>query len=190
MKKMLMAKMQIILVIVVLLFFVNANAASDTTVQTKDANVLVKLNLLQGYSDGSLKLQNKINRSEFITLVVRMMGYDKNTDTSDVNLKFKDITPKQWAYNYIKIAVKRGVVAGYPDNTIAPNNYVTYSEALTVLIRVLGYQNNLTGKWPDNVINESTQLGLVKDLSVPQNKQLTRGEMSVLVYNSLTVNFK
>jgi len=35
------------------------------------------------------------------------------------------------------------LVSGYPDNTIAPDNDVTYAEALAVVIRALGYEKTL-----------------------------------------------
>lgn len=190
MKKLFIIRVPAILVILTLLFIIPVNAQVDSTLQNDCAKALVRLKLLQGYSDGSLKLQDRIKRSEFITLTVKMSGYDKITDAGTGNLPFKDITSKHWAYNYIKVALKKGLVSGYPDNTIAPDKYVTYAEALTVLVKVLGYESALKGTWPDNVVTEAAQLGLNKNAALPNNKQITRGEMAVLVYNALTADLK
>ena len=105
------------------------------------AQALVKLNILKGYEDGTLRLENKILRSEFITLVVRLKGYHHDADIDNVKINFKDIEKKHRAYNNIKLAVKYGIVTGYPDNTIKPNNNVTYAEALAVVINALGYED-------------------------------------------------
>ena len=92
------------------------------------AEALVKLNILKGYEDGTLRLDNKILRSEFVTLVVRLKGYHHDADIDSIKINFNDIEEKHWAYNNIKLAVKYGIVTGYPDNTIKPNNNVTYAE--------------------------------------------------------------
>lgn len=179
----------ITIITMLLLFITNVGAASDNSVIEKNANSLVKLGILKGYEDGSLRLDNKIKRSEFITLIVKMMAYDKDTDLAGTKINFKDLNAKHWAYNNIRVALKYQLVAGYPDNTIAPDKDVTYAEALAVAIRALGYENTLSGKWPDNVINTGTKLGLNKNLDLKADHPLSRGEMAVIVYNSLTVNF-
>ncbi len=187
MKKLFIIK--IFLVLAIIYAFMTTVSASDTlNLQNESADTLVRLKLIQGYEDGSLRLQDKIKRSEFIALVVRMAGLDKNTDISGVNIVFKDITSSHWAYNYVKIAIKNKLVNGYPDNTFAPDNFVTYPEAMAVLIRLLGYEGTMSGNWPDNVINLSSQLGINKGLSLPQDRQLTRGETAVLVKNSLSID--
>lgn len=188
MKKLLFIKM-LMVILVCIVVVIPVNAAADTKLQTEYAKDLVKLNLLKGYPDGSLGLQNKIKRSEFVTFVVRLLGYENTVDVSDVKLTFKDIDKKHWAYNNIKVALKYKLVGGYPDNTIAPEKYVTYAEALTVIIRALGYENTLSGEWPENVINKGKELGISKDVELPARQEITRGEMSVLIHNSLSVNF-
>lgn len=178
-----------IIVFTLMVSFVINVSASNSEILEKNANSLVKLGIMKGYEDGSLKLDNKIKRSEFITLIVKMMAYDKDTNLDSTKISFKDLKTKHWAYTNIRVALKYELVSGYPDNTIAPDKDVTYAEALAVVIRALGYEKTLTGKWPTNVINKGKELGLNKNLSLDANHQLTRGEMSAIVYNALTVNF-
>lgn len=190
MKKLSAFKIFAALVIVFSLFVVQVSASVDTTLQQENAKALVKLEILKGYPDGSLGLEDKIQRCQFFALVVRMLGYDKDADIDKVSIPFTDIDKSHWAYNSIKAAYKYGLVAGNPDNTVSPNNYITYAEELTVLIRALGFENTMTGKWPDNVINKAAELGITKNTDLAQNKQVTRGETSVIIYNSLTVEIK
>lgn len=163
--------------------------SSEITIMEENANTLVNLGIMKGYEDGSLRLNNKIKRSEFITLVVKMMAYDKDTNLSNTKITFKDLAKNHWAYTNIGLALKYELIAGYPDNTIAPDKDVTYAEALAVVIRALGYEKSLEGKWPNNVVNKGAELKLNKNLSIDPNQALTRGEMSVIIYNALTVNF-
>ena len=186
-----MKKVLSFLIVFTMIFFLfsNGQAASDVIIMDKNANSLVKLGIMKGYEDGTLRLNNKIKRSEFITLIVKMMSYDKDNDLSNTKINFKDIKKNHWAYTNIGLALKYELVAGYPDNTIAPDKDVTYAEALAVVIRALGYEKTLTGKWPNNVADKGAELSLNKNLILDPNHQLSRGEMSVIVYNALTVNF-
>lgn len=174
---------------IIIMIFINITliGSADKTVQDTNAKTLVKLGIMKGYEDGSLKLENKIKRSEFITLVVNLLGHDKDKDLNGITLKFKDITKKHWAFNNIKLAIKHNLVSGYPDNTIGPDKNVTYAEALAVVIRALGYESSLKGKWPENVINKAKELNLNKNIDIKASQQLTRGNMSIIVYNALTV---
>ncbi len=178
-----------IILTMLLLLVSNPFAASDISIMEKNANSLVKLGIMKGYEDGTLRLDNKIKRSEFITLVVKMMAYDKDTDLAGTKISFKDLQTKHWAYTNIRVALKYELVTGYPDNTIAPDKDVTFAEALAVVIRALGYEKTLIGKWPNNVVNKGTELGLNKNLDLKPDHPLSRGEMAVIVYNALTVNF-
>lgn len=168
---------------------IGARAQSIPEIQAKNADALVTLGIMKGYEDGSLRLENKIKRSEFITLVVNLMGYDADTNLDSVKVTFTDIKKSHWAYDNIRRAIKYDLVSGYPDNTIAPDNDVTYAEALAVVIRALGYEKTLKGEWPGNVINKAAELKLSANLNLDPNHKLTRGEMSVIVYNALTVKF-
>ncbi|MFZ5986503.1 MAG: S-layer homology domain-containing protein [Bacillota bacterium] len=179
----------IAIVLVLSITTINISAANDLEVQKGNADALVKLRILKGYEDGSLRLENKIRRSEFITLVIKLMGYDKDSDIENVKITFKDIGKKHWAYNNIKLSIKYNLVAGYPDSTIAPNKDVTYAEAVAVVIRALGYENTLQGNWPDNVVSKAAELKLNNNLDLTADHQLTRGEMSVIIFNALTVKF-
>ncbi|NMB34172.1 MAG: S-layer homology domain-containing protein [Clostridium sp.] len=185
-------KISILLILTFIIFSLSSFVEAEEqvpSIQQKNADALVTLDILKGYEDGSLRLQNKIKRSEFITLIVKLMGYDADADINNIKISFSDIDNKHWAFNNIKLAVKYDLIAGYPDNTIAPNNDVTYAEALAVVIRSLGYESTLVGKWPENVVSKAKEIALTTDLHLDPNHKLTRGEMSVIVYNALTVNF-
>jgi hypothetical protein len=189
MRRLKFLKVAIVLPVLFSLFVLHANAAVDPAIISKCSDSLVRLELMKGDASGNLKLQDKVSRCEFVTLVIRMLGYEGVTDTSGVEVTFTDISPKHWSYDNIKIALKYRLLTGYTDNTIRPDNNVTFTEAQAILVRALGYESTMTGKWPDNVLNKSAELGLNRNLDLPADREITRGETSVLIYNSLTVNF-
>ncbi len=166
-------------------------AEIDPILQQECALTLNKLKVMLGDNSGNLNLGNNITRSEFVTLVIRIMGYDRDNNTGAIILNFNDsgeIYP--WANEYVKLAIKYGLLKGYPGNIIKPNAIVTNAEAQTILLRALGYEKGLEGNWPDNILAKSKELGLGSGMLVEPSKALTRGESAVVIYNSLSINFK
>ena len=165
------------------------SAAMDLNLEKDNANSLVKLQLMKGDENGNLKLEDNVSRCEFTTLIIRMLGKEGDKDLDSIKNEFTDLSQKHWAYNNIKIASKYGLINGYDDKTFRPDNNVTFTEARAIIVRALGYEAQLEGKWPENVINKSKQIGLDHNISLPQDKEITRGEASILIYNSLTVPY-
>jgi hypothetical protein len=175
--------------LIISIFTLNVCAETAPGAIEKSSSALAKLQLMKGDEKGNLNLENKVTRCEFLTMIIRMMGFDKTVSTGDVEISFSDLKESHWAYNNIKIAVKTGLVKGYLDNTVGADNFVTYAEAQTMIIRALGYEKNLQGTWPQNILDKAVELGLNKSIDVPRDKELTRGEASILIYNSLPVKF-
>lgn len=172
-------------------FTVKVTAEVDPARQLECAQTLNRLKIMLGDNSGNLLLENKVTRTEFVTLVIRVMGYDRDTELTGISLSFNDAAQiKTWAVDYIKIAIKYNLLKGYTDATIRPNNPVTNAEAQTILIRALGYESGLQGIWPDNVMKKSYELGLSAGMLVEAGHQLTRGECAVVLYNSLSIDFK
>ncbi|MDD4493154.1 MAG: S-layer homology domain-containing protein [Eubacteriales bacterium] len=166
-------------------------AAIDPKLQEQCAQTLNRLQIMLGDNSGNLHLADNITRSEFVTLVIRIMGYDRDKDVSSIELSFEDKDQiKDWAVEYVKLALKYNLLKGYPGNLIKPNATVTNAEAQTILLRALGYEEGLQGNWPNNILEMSNQLGLDKGMLVEPGYSLTRGESAVVIYNSLSIYFK
>ena len=184
-----LSKILAVIFIVLSMAVLQVSAEVDPALIARSSDSLVKLDLLRGDQNGDLKLEDNIKRCEFITLVIRMLGHENDIDNADIKMEFTDFSDKHWSYNNMKTALKYKLIEGYPDNTFKPDNNVTYAEALAVLVRALGYENTLEGEWPDNVITKSEELGISNNISLPGDRKITRGEASLLIYNSLTVKF-
>lgn len=191
MKKTFIFKSILMAALVVFISYSGVNATYGSTSQDVKINTVVRLGIFKGDADGNLRLDDKIIRSELITAFVRTLGLEGDMNSAAPDISFKDINSSHWAYSYIKTAVKNKLVAGYPDNTIGPDKYINYAEALTLIIRVLGYEDILSsGNWPDNVISKCSELGITKDFSAKSDKQMTRREIASLIYNALSVSLK
>jgi hypothetical protein len=187
-----------IILAVIIAFPSGSSGQVDEKLRDDCAAVLVKLKIMQGGTGGNLRLNDPITRSEFVTLVIRMMGWDYDTALDGIGLAFSDSGQIQgWAEKYIKIALKYNLIKGYiikgynTGNTVElrPNRVVTTAEALAILIRALGYESTVEGGWPDGVMNKALAIGLRKNIDLPPAHNLTRGESAVLIFNALTVDY-
>lgn len=177
--------MFLVMILFVQVFSTNIFAATEEEVYA--GNQLSVLGILKGYSDGSLKLDNNILRSEVATLTVRILGYE-NTIVVGNEKKFTDVSSKHWAYNNIQNAYKLNLIQGYPTGEFKPQNNITYAEVVAIMVNALGKGKDLQGKWPDNYLNKGKELGLIpKNSTVNPDKVVTRGEMAVIVWDTLLV---
>ncbi|OPX89907.1 MAG: Cellulosome-anchoring protein precursor [Pelotomaculum sp. PtaB.Bin104] len=79
--------------------------------------------------------QNLLEPDNYLTRAEAANAVGKLFPTSEQNTYFKDDLPA-WALG-IKAAAAKGIIIGYPDGTFKPDQFITKSEALTLLQRTL-----------------------------------------------------
>ncbi|PIR55164.1 hypothetical protein COU74_02045 [Candidatus Peregrinibacteria bacterium CG10_big_fil_rev_8_21_14_0_10_36_19] len=89
-------------------------------------------NIFSGYSDGSFKPNQSIQRVEALKVILETFNI-KSSDTYGSNY-FKDTDGYQWYAPYLKTAVNLGIVNGYSDGTFRPANSVNRIEALVMIL--------------------------------------------------------
>jgi hypothetical protein len=79
------------------------------------------------------------------------------------------------------------LLRGFSDGTFRPDAYVTYAQAVTILMRVLGYADSDTGmRWPEGYIKLAGERGLTKGLEgLGAEGTLTRAQAVRLFVNLL-----
>lgn len=76
-----------------------------------------------------------------LTLTLLAMVIVPSTFSADAGLTFNDVPGSHWAEKHIKKMNIRGVVEGYTDNTFQPNRGIKQQEAVAMIVRFLGYQD-------------------------------------------------
>jgi len=183
MKKLSFIRLPIFLMIVVFLIATSAYA-SNPVPQNNYVSSLTSLNILRG----NYSLESKVKRAEFISWVVRAMGYDQDIDISKMQMSCKDVKKTYWAYDNLKIALNFKFIDVYPNNTLRPDENITSKDALVILIRALGYGSDILKSSYEEISKESTSLGLINDVTISDSKSLTHGQAYILIYNFLTSN--
>ena len=179
--------------VIMVLFLITNTVFAETShekAQEDASAVMVRLGLLKGYQGGDLGLEKKITRAEFSTIIIRMLGYEAKPFNPKAEISFKDLSKKHWAYMPVRMSASLGYIKGYADKKFKPSNNITYAEAITIMVRILGYDDKLEGKWPDNYVNKAKGIGITKNLDVVSKRAITRGDIAVLVVDSMAVEIR
>ena len=178
---------------------------SDLSDPTAAANVEVlrMMGVLDGYGDGTFRPNATLTRAQFCKMAVLMTknGADQVNQYKNYTI-FPDVKASYWAAGYINMAVRGekgteetagrpGIIAGYPDGTFRPDSVVTYGQAVTILMRLLGYTDQDVGAvWPDGYLNAASSAGLTAGLNLTGSASITRGKAAQLFVNLLNTNMK
>lgn len=93
--------------------------------------------IIGGYSDGTYRPNNTINRAEMMKMLVEGLGI-----TPDSN-KYRNCFPdvgSEWYARYVCYAKEKNWVGGYPDNTFKPANNVLDVEAFKMILNARGVE--------------------------------------------------
>ena len=170
-----------------LLFSFSVNATYALSIEEQAGEHLRKLGLYKGYEDGTLGLNRNITRAEFAALAVRIEGLENSQEDNKGITAFKDVAAEHWASGYVNIATSKNLIKGFEDKTYRPEAQVTYVQTLAVMIRILGYEKDVVGEWPNNYINKAKELGLDKNINLSADTPINRGQIAVIVNNALGI---
>ena len=182
------------LILVIVLLSVNFTFASSLSSDIEDANIkkaverLEAFGIVNGLEDGKYHPEKEVTREQFMAIIIRALRLD--TTASELSQvaepKFSDIEPGRWSLGYIEVGADLQIIKGMEDGTFAPTNPINYAQAITVLVRSLGYKDEfLPGSWPDNYLDKAVQLGIIDNVDLDSSELTSRGSIAVLVNNTL-----
>lgn len=151
--------------------------------------VLSALGIMVGDKDtGLYRPDDTIIRSEVAKMAVHALGLeDVAASTSHVS-NFPDVPQDHWATGYINVAASQGIVIGDENGNFRPNDKITYAEAMTIFVRVLGFEpaSASKGGYPSGYIVLGAQSGLNKNVTGSSSEPISRGNVAYMTYNALT----
>lgn len=94
-------------------------------------NKLSKMDIINGYPDGSFKPAEQITRAEFVKIVSKFI------ESSNSGKKFPDVDDDHWAKEAIELVYSKGLIKGYPDGNFMPQNNLTRAEAVSIINKLI-----------------------------------------------------
>lgn len=136
----------------------------------KQIQSLTDEDVLVGYPDGNFKPEETATRAEFATMVVKALHQDKSALKR--TFEFKDVPYKHWAFNSVQRAINLGLIKNTSSNTFRPEDTVTKSEAMDIMISALNLDKLGT-------FRAKKAIGEFQNPNAP----ITRAEMAYGLYN-------
>ena len=143
------------------------------------------MGVLDGYGDGTFRPDTILNRAQFCKMAVYAMDGSEELGRYSTVTIFPDVKPSHWASAYINMAAKKGIISGFADGKFKPGQTVTAGQAVTILMRGLGYKDeDMGGVWPQSYMAEAQTNGLLKSTGITSAYAgLTRAQAAKLFLN-------
>lgn len=166
-----------------------AAISSDTagTRYEEPIQVLSALNIMIGDENGDFRPDDTIIRSEVTKMAVCALGLEAAAEASGGTSKFPDVSSSHWANGYINIASDLGLVIGDDTGHFRPNDKITYAEAMTIMVRALGYEPKAleNGGFPSGYVLTAGENGLTDNVQGTSSQPISRGNVAYLTMNAL-----
>lgn len=173
---------------------VSASSLPEDVIGTKyeeAVELLNALNIMIGDDNGEFRLEDPIKRSEVAKIATAISGLTDVAESTKTQANFPDVSADHWANGYINVSQAQNYVIGDDTGRFRPDDNITYAEAVTIIMRVLGYEPSAksNGGFPTGYLVTAGSAGLFKGgISAPTNSLATRGIVAQLAYNALTIN--
>lgn len=154
---------------------------------SNELSQLIADGVIQGYSDGTFKPSQTINRAEVLKIAMVAAGLD--LAQSEVK-SYSDVKKGQWFNTYIQTATQKKIVQGYSDGSFKPGNLINRAEALKIILlsageTVSGCKSDLRfddvpeESWFYSCVCRAEELGILDRLngSFAGSKEISRAEV-------------
>lgn len=151
---------------------------------------LEMLDILKGYPDGTFKPENTITRAEFAAVAVRVKGLGAVAEAAaGLPSGFTDVPASHWAAGYVGVAGSTGIVNGIGGGLFAPSAPVKYEEAVTMLVRALGYEVSAQAKggYPFGYLIVAQEIKLLDGVKGTMGTPAVRGLVAQMTDNALEI---
>lgn len=165
-----------------------------------NADILRLMGVVSGSGDNLFTPNDNLTRAQFCVMVVNMMGLGSQVPVHNTRTIFRDVTARHWARGFINLAASTTVgaaadgsgsrlISGVGNGMFQPDTQITYAQAITILLRVLGYgEDQVGGVWPTSYLTFADSLNLSENLLLSPHVPLTRAQAAQLFVNLLSTD--
>ncbi len=149
---------------------------------------LMKLGIMNGYEDGTFKLNGTITRAEFTKLLVTLRYGNYQTYTDEI---FEDVPSSAWYYNYVCTAFEEKILEEQMGESFRPTDLITREEMVVMITKSLDLSGGRASFSDVNSKNEHYQeicaavnSGIItgyEDGTFKPDNTATRGETAAMV---------
>ncbi len=167
-------------------FFPIIHAAEINSFEEDCVSLLRAIGIIS--SEKNIDVDKNITRAEFASLVVQLAT--QGNGVMDAPAMFKDVPSSNENFMSINCLANMGIISGYDDGSFKPNNYVTLTQAVKMLISSLAWDDFMVDKsaYPMSYLNAASKFKFFNNIQLDQNAELTWGKAALLYCNVLNTN--
>lgn len=162
--------------------------ATEATEYTDPVDFVTANGIMQGDEKGDLHLDDTITRAEFVKMLITAAEDEKMKELQggDSYVKynsFEDVPKTYWAMEFIAKAKALGFIDGVDDKHFCPEESVTYSQAVKIVLIACG-MNPYDVVYPYGYISAAMDSEILTGITVKPDEPITRSETARLMYNA------
>ena len=167
--------------------------------ESRAADTLAALGVVSGNENGYFMPGEALTRVAFCKMAIEIMGKGDQAKAQMNRTIFTDVPGTHWGRGYVNLAAtlvvdestKARLMTGVGNGKFEPNRNISYQEAVTLILRVLGYASEAASSWPHGAIRTASELGLDEGLNIVSNSAaITRGQAARLFARMLAITPK
>lgn len=175
------------------------NDEEEEDERPEDLNTEDHVAYIIGYTDGLVRPEGSIARSEVATIFFRLLTDEARETYWSQSNPYSDVDIDDWYNNAISTLTNMGILDGYPDGTFRPTDPITRSEFTKIAVSFFDYADenfrydgrfsDVEGdEWYANFLAAAVEYGLIEGLPDGTFRPLadiTRAEACTIVNRTL-----
>lgn len=150
-----------------------------------------ELGVMVGDAEGHFNPDQFVTRAEMATVICRTL---EKTRSEEEYLpiymeteNFSDVPVSHWANGYINKVTSLQIAGGYGNGCFGPSDYLTYEQAVTMIVRMLGAEAEALarGGYPNGYLEAADDMGLLYGVRSAKGESLSRANVAMLLFNYL-----
>ena len=139
--------------------------------------------IMVGDDKGNFAPEKTVTRAEMATILCNVL--EENQSLTTDGSVFTDVPAQHWANRYVVKAAELGLVSGYGNGKFGPSDKVTYEQAITMIVQMIGLGDIAAekGGYPDGFIWVASDYGYNKNVKSSKGESLKRWEVATMIYN-------
>ena len=140
--------------------------------------------VFQGYPDGEVKPENRIQRVELAKVIVESRFSDEEI-AACTDPGFPDVPAGQWFSDDVCMVKKHGIMEGYPDGTFKMTEYTNFVEAAKIIAEANGLtipEDQNAGEWFKKYVEALEEKKAIPSTIDFFDDDVTRGEVAEMEY--------
>ncbi len=170
---------KILSLVLVLALVLGAFPAFAATDQLEIANMLKEYKVLIGDETGDLMLDEYLTREQALVVLARLMGMENEAKNTTFESSFTDVDHPYYE-PFIAFAESKGWTNGIGNGLFGYGQFLTAQQAAAYMLRALGYDVAY-----EDVMAKAEEMGILKDVGAEASASILRGQVAVMMYNTL-----